>query len=63
MVAFNMSTQTSIPADFFVTQKLVYAPSGFDSSLPQIESESAEYGACTFMLNGLSICFRDLSHL
>ena len=58
MVAFNMSAKMPIPADFFATQKLVYAPSGFDSSLPQIESESAEYGACTFILNGLSICFR-----
>ena len=32
--------------------------SGFDSALPQIESESAEYGACRFALNSLSICFR-----
>ncbi|MEI7494137.1 MAG: MepB family protein [Alphaproteobacteria bacterium] len=58
MVAFNMSAQTPIPADFFVAQKFVYASCGFDCSLPQVEAKSAEYGACRFVLNGLSICFR-----
>lgn len=53
-----MKMLPSIPADFFVAKELAYAPSGFDSSLPQIEPESTEYGACTFVLNGLSICFR-----
>jgi hypothetical protein len=53
-----MNTLTSISVDFLTTQQLLYNSSGFDSSLPQIESESAEYGACTFVLNGLSICFR-----
>jgi hypothetical protein len=30
MVAFNMSAQTPIPADFFVAQKLVYEPSSLN---------------------------------
>jgi hypothetical protein len=58
MIAINMKMLPSIPVDFFVAKELVYAPSGFDSSLPQIEPESPEYGACTFVLNGLSVCFR-----
>ncbi len=57
-MAFNMSAQTSISADFFCAQNLVYTPSGLNCSLPSIESESAEYGACRFVLNSLSICFR-----
>ncbi len=30
MMALNMSAQTPIPADFFVAQKLVYAPSSLN---------------------------------
>ena len=58
MIAINMKMLPSIPADFLATQHLLYNPSGFNCSLQRIEPESAEYGACTFVLNGLSICFR-----
>ena len=48
------STSTYLPT----AQSLVYTPCGFDFSSLLIEKESSEYGACTFTLNGLSICFR-----
>ena len=36
----------------------VYIPNGFKCSEPIMDAESAEYGACTFTLNDLSIRFR-----
>ncbi len=53
-----MDMVSLIPADLITTQNLVYSPNGFDYSLLSIEAEGAEYGACSFMLNGLSILFR-----
>jgi len=54
----NSLPSDSISTDILTTQNLVYTPCGFDFSLPLIEDESTEYGACTFTLNGHSIRFR-----
>ncbi len=37
---------------------LVYAPSGFDCSEPELEPESAEYSACTLKVSGSALRFR-----
>ncbi len=44
--------------DFLATKDLIYHPCHFKCSQPVMEAESAEYGACTFELNDLSIKFR-----
>lgn len=44
--------------DFLATKDLVYDPCHFKCSQPVLEAESAEYGACAFKLNHLSIKFR-----
>lgn len=49
---------TAIPLDLIAAGNMVYTPAGFTWSTPLIEKESAEYGACTFRLNDLSILFR-----
>jgi hypothetical protein len=48
----------TIHSDFFKIKELVYDQCGFNCSSPQAETESAEYGACSFILNGLSVKFR-----
>ncbi len=48
----------TIHTDFFKVKELVYNQCGFDCSYPQAEAESVEYGACSFILNGLSVKFR-----
>lgn len=52
------SDAAGIPADLLAAKELVYDPSGFTCSLPVLEAESAEYGACAFTLDGLSVRFR-----
>ncbi|WP_310723362.1 MepB family protein [Streptomyces sp. N2A] len=47
-----------IPGDLLRAKALVYDPSGFTCSPPAPEAESAEYGACAFTLDGLSVRFR-----
>ncbi|WP_406000203.1 MepB family protein [Streptomyces sp. NBC_00829] len=47
-----------IPGDLLAARSLVYEPSGFRCSRPVPEAESAEYGACAFTLDGLSVRFR-----
>lgn len=44
--------------DLLAATELVYDPCGFTCSRPAPESESAEYAAHTFTLDGLSIRFR-----
>lgn len=44
--------------DLIAAQDLVYAPSGWVWSGLQPEVESADYAACTLVLNGLRIRFR-----
>lgn len=45
-------------SDLIIIQNLIYIPNGFEYSDPSFETESADYGACRFILNGLSILFR-----
>ncbi|GHG62258.1 hypothetical protein GCM10018779_30820 [Streptomyces griseocarneus] len=47
-----------IPGDLLRAKALAYDPSGFTCSQPTPEAESAEYGACEFTLDGLSVRFR-----
>ncbi len=48
----------SIPADLTLVLKSTYDILGYAYSDPIPEKESQEYGACTFVLNGLSVKFR-----
>ncbi|MCX5015291.1 MepB family protein [Streptomyces sp. NBC_00555] len=52
------SPKPGIPADLLRAKTLAYDPSGFTCSQPMPEAESAEYGACEFTLDGLSVRFR-----
>ncbi|MFH8573919.1 MepB family protein [Streptomyces sp. NPDC017993] len=50
--------EPGIPGDLLRAKALAYDPSGFTCSRPVPEAESAEYGACEFTLDGLSVRFR-----
>jgi hypothetical protein len=54
----GLSSDDSIHPDFFAVRDLIYLPSQFECSEPRVEAESAEYGACAFEVNGLSVRFR-----
>lgn len=47
-----------IPGDLLRAKALAYDPAGFACSRPAPEAESADYGACGFTLDGLSVRFR-----
>lgn len=47
-----------IPGDLLRAKALAYDPGGFTCSPPVPEAESADYGACGFTLDGLSVRFR-----
>ncbi|WP_201859578.1 MepB family protein [Microvirga soli] len=47
-----------IHRDFLVAQELIYGQGGFEASKPQVEPESAEYGACAVDMNGKALIFR-----
>ncbi|ARZ66165.1 MepB family protein [Streptomyces sp. HU2014] len=47
-----------IPGDLLRAKELAYDPAGFVCAPPVPEAESAEYGACAFTLDGLSVRFR-----
>ncbi|WP_078857692.1 MULTISPECIES: MepB family protein [Streptomyces] len=47
-----------IPDDLLRARALVYDPGGFTCSPAVPEAESADYGACGFTLDGLSVRFR-----
>ncbi|MFC5144828.1 MepB family protein [Streptomyces aureoversilis] len=47
-----------VPSDLLRAKTLVYDRGGFTCSRPVPEAESAEYGACGFILDGLSVRFR-----
>lgn len=53
-----MSTSKNLPEDLFIAQELVYNRCGFKYSTPQVEPESAEYGACHITINKNQIIFR-----
>ena len=44
--------------DFFETQKYIYDPLGWKCENIKEDSESKEYGACSFVMNGKKIIFR-----
>ncbi|WP_106530679.1 MepB family protein [Chitinophaga niastensis] len=48
----------NIHSDLLAARELVYDKCGYEYTPPLMEAESAEYGACTFELNGLSVLFR-----
>ena len=48
----------AVHPDLTALQALVYQPLGLSCSAPVAESESADYGAFTFVLDGANICFR-----
>ncbi|CAL1518798.1 MepB family protein [Chitinophaga sp. MM2321] len=48
----------TIPADLIAARKLVYDKCHYKYTEPLMEAESAEYGACTFELNGRAVRFR-----
>jgi hypothetical protein len=47
-----------LPKDLLITKELVYDKGVFDFKNAINETESADYGACTFTLNGISIKYR-----
>jgi hypothetical protein len=47
-----------IHSDLKVAKELVYDKCGFDLTDPKLNSESSEYGACSFGLNGKKIQHR-----
>ncbi|MFD7341616.1 MepB family protein [Streptomyces violascens] len=52
------SDTTSTHSDLVAAKELVYDPCGFTCSQPVPESESAEYAAHEFTLDGLAVRFR-----
>lgn len=50
--------QTTPAPDLIAAHALAYAPCGFALSALEAEPESADYGACALVLNGLRIRFR-----
>lgn len=48
----------TLPPDLLILKERVFDHLGFESSPVIVEPESAEYGACSFKLNGLAVRFR-----
>lgn len=53
-----MKAEKSGYAELNVVKKFIYDKCGFNLTNLKLNSESAEYGACTFELNGLKIIHR-----
>jgi hypothetical protein len=53
-----VSLPKAAPADLLAAHSLAYLPCGFGIGAVQLDAESADYGACTLVLNGLRVCFR-----
>jgi hypothetical protein len=57
----NQNPSTAIeelPKDFIYIKKILSNNCNFEITQPVLEPESSEYGACTFVLNNLSIRYR-----
>lgn len=54
----NIHMQTTPAPDLMAAHALAYAPCGFTLNALAAEPESADYGACALVLNGLRIRFR-----
>jgi hypothetical protein len=48
----------SVHPDLLLVKAAVYAPAGFDCSLPVLDADSADYGGASFSMNGRQICSR-----
>nr|WP_315471791.1 MepB family protein [uncultured Rhodoferax sp.] len=53
-----MKASTSPHPDLLAAQALAYAPCGYSFTHLQPEPESADYAACTLLLNGLRVQYR-----
>lgn len=51
-------TSEGIPKDLILIQEILFENCNFEIVKPIPETESSEYGACTFILNNLNILFR-----
>lgn len=51
-------TSVNIPKDLILIREILFDNCNFDITQPTLETESSEYGACTFTLNNLNILFR-----
>jgi hypothetical protein len=47
-----------IPIDLILTKEILFDSCNFKINQPVLEPESSEYGACTFVLNNLTIRYR-----
>lgn len=54
----TLTVINSFHADLKIAKELVYDKCGFDFTNPKLSSESLEYGACSFGLNGKTIQHR-----
>jgi hypothetical protein len=52
------SVSEDIPKDLILIQEILFDTCNFKITQPILETESSEYGACTFSLNNLNILFR-----
>jgi hypothetical protein len=58
----NENTWTTLQythKDLFLTKEMVFDACGFDCTIPEAETESADYAAHTFQLNGKSMVYRE----
>lgn len=58
MTTDTLATLQSFHSDLLIVKKLIYDKCSFELTSPQLNAESAAYGACSFKLNGLSIQHR-----
>lgn len=53
-----MKNNNSFNPDFTLIQKIAYEPNGLFCTNIVIDTESADYGACTFQINNKNVVFR-----
>lgn len=53
-----MTKLSMLPKELQLIKTLVYDKCNFDFTNPKLNSESSDYGACSFQLNGKNIQFR-----
>lgn len=54
----TLTTIDSLPGELKIAKELVYDQCGFDLTNLNLSAEGIEYGACSFVLNGLTIQYR-----
>ena len=55
---YSWTSSSMVHSDLIATNELVYRPCGLVCSQPLGEAQNADYGACLFKLNTLSVRFR-----